>query len=88
MRNIVDFLTKQNYRCVQQKEGVNPMDWHLPFILSLLLSPFLKLSPTSIGIDDAGKDLLAFGALDDMVDNIINPHLIDLMMAKGTGAFY
>jgi len=46
------------------------------------------LSPTSIGIDDAGKDLLAFGALDDMVDNIINPHLIDLMMAKGTGAFY
>ena len=48
--------------------------------------PFLKLSPTSIGIDDTGKDLVAFGALDDMVDNIINPHLIDLMMAKGTGA--
>ena len=50
------------------------------------LSPFLKLSPTSIGIDDTGKGLLALRALDDMVDNIINPLVFDLMMAKGTGA--
>ena len=60
------------------------MDWRLPFILS----PFFKLSSTSIGIDNTGKGLLAFRALDDMVDDVINPHLIDLMMAKGTGAFY
>ena len=53
---------------------------------SVSLSPFLKLSPTSIGIDDTGKGLLAFRALDDMVDNIINPLVVDLMMAKGTGA--
>jgi len=64
------------------------LDWHLPFVLSLLLSPFLKLPTTSIGIDDAGKGLLAFRALDDMVDDVINPLLVDLMMAKGTGAFY
>ena len=84
----MDFLTKQNYRCVQQKEGVNPLDWHFPFVLSLLLSPFFKLSSTSIGIDNTGKGLLAFRALDDMVDDVINPLVVDLMMAKGTGAFY
>ena len=60
------------------------MDWRLPFILS----PFLKLPTTSIGIDNTGKGLLAFRALDDMVDDVINPLLVDLMMAKGTGAFY
>ena len=53
---------------------------------SMSLSPFLKLSPTSIGIDNTGKGLLAFRALDDMVDNIINPLVFDLMMAKGTSA--